>query len=294
MVFSFPLFACPISISYISPITFDWYWDGSEKTATGDIQVIRDTNTDCKKFHVAMTQGGASDYNRTLFNSSFTLNYNLFKRSNHNRIIYDYPTVTQRSQVIIGNFKKKYFLSVPFYAKLEAASGPVKPGTYQDMVTFKVYQNPVGGSAVFEDSHEVPISVIVPELISISLIDSGAPFDSNDTYQQLDFGILQTGQQQQFDLRIQANTGYSIRFSSLNNGAMANLAGNGNINYQVTVDGANKDLSASSSVGVEVVSGASTGWDNVPHQIAVTIGDVSGKPAGSYSDAITVEAVSLY
>ncbi len=286
--------ACNFTINNINNVSFTY--SGSTQTITGTVQIKRSqTNNGCRKFTVTVTRGNSIDYNRIMLKSpGQTYSYNLFTNTNLNRVLKDFPGANN-NETIRDEFPKhssSIYTNVNFYAhRVAPPSGTLRPGGfYLDQVTAKVFKR---NNNSIHDTRNFTCSMYIPKEVQISLVATGGSFNPNDTSENLDFGELQTGESQGFDLISVSNAGYSISFSSQNNGKLKRSGGTQTIDYNLKVNGITKNLSSSSTSPVVVATGSGvTTTSGDPKNILVTIGNVSNKVAGTYNDYITITATT--
>ncbi len=286
--------ACDFLITNISPVTFTY--SQSTQNLGGIIQIKRtSTSNSCRKFTITATRGNSPDYNRYMVNQGDSYTYNVFQNSNRTRTLKDFPEAKNNETIReqFSNNSSQVYMNVYFYPQRFAPPYNTikRGGHYLDVVTFKVHKR---DSATVDDSRNLSINMYLPKEVYLSLVDTGAGFNPNDTSQTLDFGILEQGEQRGFDLIAVSNAGYSISFSSMNNGKLVRLGNNSQtIAYTVKVNGITKGLTSSASSPVEVASGSGlTTTSGAVNHVDIEIGSVSGKQAGNYRDYITVTATT--
>ena len=284
---------CGFSISSAPPITFQW--SSSDESLTQTVTISRvNKSQECKNFQLAANRGGISSYNRRMELMGNVIPYNLYTQSSHNNPLLDYPDVANKNDVIKGSFKNnKYSKNVTVYAlrpQLIAQNPP--GGVYSDLVTYKLYSDQTGYT-IPAATKSVLVTTIQPKFVHLSLVDSGSPFDISDTIQNLNFGTLNSGDIQSFDIRIKSNSGHAIYFSSQNDGNLKHATLNELVNYTISVDGGSKELNGSSSSPVLVATAAGqTPPSGSPHQVTVQIEQFGLKAEGDYSDNITITVMT--
>jgi hypothetical protein len=250
---------------------------------------------ECRDFHFTITRGGSSDYQRRLEHNGSTIDYNFHKKQNSSIPIKDYPDINTVNNYVTEKFKKNVgsqSFNVYLVRPAVTPGSIFEGGVYVDNVDYKLYAVSNGTSSA-DTSLVIQVSMLMPVYIDISLVDVGAPFDINDTDQSMDFGSLEQGEAQAFDLKVVSNASYTISFSSSNNGALKHLSGEYFVTYVLTVDGTVKSLAGSNASPVPVAMGNTTTTTGVAtHPVSVTIGSVLNKLEGAYSDFITVTATA--
>ncbi len=296
-------FACGNLSLVVNNITINWSQSFSIKTES--ITVNRtDTSKACNYFITFSRGGGASYDTRRMLNGTKTLRYQLYTTAsvNPSNILKALPEASSSSEVLTGSFKrngpssetKNYYVDIPLFE----ATNPtlVAAGNYTDVFSVSVYNGRINNPPNAPDSTStVQITSVVPKIIALSLVEPGSPFDINDTSQTVGFGTLVLGDTKGFDLRVLTNAGYSVNFSSQNNGQLKHITAPSvtvpqkAVVYTTRVNGIAYDLSHSNNKPTEVAAGGGqTPLSGQLNTVNFTIGDVQNKMAGDYSDAITV------
>ncbi len=263
------------------------------------LSISRPTGTNasqCAYAYFFFSKGSASSYSRKAFNSlGESLDYNLYQGPGGFSILKsesDFSNVNEYIRIYLQHPKSTY--TSQFYFRLPALSNVslVRGGTYTDSISMSVYRGGISSSfAYYEFSRIIPITIFVPKIINISLVDPGSPIDLNSTFKTLNFGDLETNEELSFDLMIASNAGYRVSVSSLNNGKLKNTVNVNTINYSLFVSGAVVNLNGSSSTPVPVKTGSGvSGASGVRVPMKVKIGTVNDANWGDYTDYITVTA----
>ena len=287
---------CDLTIN-ISNVNLIWSLNLPTQQITFNID--KEKNDACNYF-VTFSKGGPTNYDRRMLSGSSTLPYQLYKEASLTNILKELPDVTNNDEVITGSFGKgkdqtqsrTYFLQIPFNL---ATTPQLKPsGSYNNSIIVRVYEG-VLGSGTLNHSDNILIRTVIPEIIQLSLVNTGGAFNSGDTTQAVEFGTLAAGASRGFDMRVLTNAGYQVTFSSQNNGVLKHTSANVTtvVPYTLKINGAPKSLTSSKTNPVVVASGGGqTSVDGAGHAVDVTIDSVSDKMAGAYSDIITVTAAT--
>lgn len=249
-------------------------------------------NHGCNYFAV-INYGSASTYSaRSLTNGSYNYPIQIYKDAGHTLIIKDLADATSSSDVIDGVFPEGSgsITNTQVYRPSIDPTTYTRFGSYSDTFTIRLYEGTLS-SNVLRRTRTVTLTYTQPKKIDLSLVDTSAAFNIADTTQTLNFGNLTTGAVKAFDLILGYNAGYSLQLSSANNGKLKHASLPTTINYALTVNGANVNLSSgpasvSSNTGVSPAGGL-----RLP--ISATIGSIAGKDGGNYSDTITVSVTSI-
>lgn len=245
-------------------------------------------------FFVTFSKGNASNYNRYASCGGATINYQIFDSINKTNILKEIPEASNNSDVISGTVSSSDSppRALQYYVGVEPQQ-VVPPGTYTDSFTVSVYEGTISGSNSLAGSGTVNITIVIPSIVEVSVVESGMSFDAGAVTENIDFGMLTQGEHQEFDLVIRGNTGYSVSFQSSNGQKMKheNPSITTEVPYTVEVDSSQVNLSGGVPVQVATGSGQ-TPITGSAHPIVITIGDIFGKVDGSYTDSITVTATS--
>ena len=106
----------------------------------------------------------------------------------------------------------------------------------------------------------------------------------------MQFGTLETGKEASVMLQARTNGNHHLEFESANRGVLALVGRSGpasTIPYTATLDGQPLALTSRTALSFAPAPGEST------RRLTVTIGDTSGKLAGTYLDVITVAILSF-
>ncbi len=128
----------------------------------------------------------------------------------------------------------------------------------------------------------IPLVCTVPPIFEINLAGSGR----TTTVQ---FPSLETGQKTSLVLQTRTNGGHRVEFRSVNGGFLALQGHSGpasTIPYAAAVDGQPVPLAVSAALSFAAEPG------EMSRRLTVTIGNTSGKLAGTYIDVITVSILS--
>ena len=278
-----------LSVSNVSLV-----WTPSLPTQAVNFTVTKQKNDACN-YVVTFSRGGAGDYNRRLVSGANTLAYQLYRESSLTNILKEIPDLTSPNDAITGSFgtganqsqSLTYFLQIPYNL---ATTPRLKPaGMYADNFMVSIYNGNVGDSLSSPDATAgISLSTAVPRNVQLSLVCTGAGFDPNSTTQALDFGNLTENALRTFDIRILTNAGFSVTFTSQNQGVLKHTSSDvkTTIPYKVAVNSTLQNLTN----GPVVVAngGGQTTTSGAVNPVSITIGSVADKVAGNYSDVITV------
>ncbi len=275
-------------------------WNGHSQEIQQSIKSSRGKTRDfnCKFYFYTFSKGNSGTYNRKLINNyGESIDYNLYMHSGERSPLKDFNDLHITDQYIRGLLLFPYKeREDKFYFSLRQPSRGTTPlvrgGIYRDTISIGVYSSFLFRSPRLEGTRTLNISTVIPKQVNISLVDTGAPFNINDTEQTLDFGELEKGEQLGFDMRIQSNAGYVVTFSSQNKGRLKHSTKKKKIRYKLKVDGRKRNLKKAGSTRVARARGVTPAGGNI-HKVSVRIGKVKNKPHGVYSDYITVTAMTI-
>lgn len=274
-------------------------WNGEEIDQENSLELSRTNNSSsCRDFFITFSTGNSSNYSRFTQHASFSdqQSYNLYKRSRERGLLRDKNDVTNNNQFLKGklpnNVNRTRESTFNFFLGQIASIASQRGGIYEDNISINVYNGDINGSHTLELTVNLNIIIIITKQIQISLVEANGAFDENDTSQNLNFGELNQGDSNQFDMIVKSNAGYQIFYSSLNNGQLSSGTGSSRkVDYDLRVDGVLKNLANSQTTPVEVSLGSGvTNTAGDRKNVTLTIGQTSGKSSGSYTDTILITA----
>jgi len=266
------------------------------------ISVSRPNGTganNCAYAYFFFSKGNANSYNRKAFNSlGEGLSYNLYQGTSQFGILkdaYDFQNGNEYIKTYLQRPNENFQSQFYFYLPSTSNTSMVRGGNYSDQIYVNIYRSGMNSNyAYYEYTRMLPITIFVPKIVNISLVDSGSPIDLNSTFKNLDFGNLETNESKSFDLMVASNAGFRISLSSLNNGKLKNNTNtNYSINYSLKLNGNTINLSNSANTPVLVATGSGvTGNNGVRLPFNVKIGSVDEEQWGDYQDYITITAAT--
>lgn len=292
--------ACGLTVT-ANNISIDW--DLNFTTVAVQVQIDK-ANEEACDFGIGITKGGGASYaTRRAITGSKTISYNLYKQSALTNVIKDVPDISSVNDVVTGGFQTGtnlsqtilYYLEIPY--NLATSPSLVGAGTYTDSFTLSLYEgsDPLAFVTAVDDA-TISLTITVPSMIGISLVDSGGSFQSANTTRNINFGTLSEGIYSQFDVRLRTNAGLSVTFSSENNGKLkhVNPAATSVVPYKFYVNGALLNLSTSSGTPVVgLTAGGQTAISGLAYPVRAVIGTIpSSNLAGNYQDVLTITATT--
>lgn len=159
----------------------------------------------------------------------------------------------------------------------------VSPATRSDPINIWLYGLNSGGALVLPRLHNdnLTIRYTTPTSISTNVAGGGSATT-------MDFGELAAGAVRSVNIEARSNVNYQLRATSLKLGVMTLPApyNSWSIGYTATLDSA--ALALGTVTGTVLGPSTPTPAAGRTHPLAVTIGSVTGKRAGTYSDDITI------
>lgn len=272
-------------------------YDANEYIQTVNFTVNQAANLTTCNYFMVLSAGKSGSVTQRKLSITPSLDYNVYVNPDKANILKSCGTTSSSSEVITGNFPviaiarsnnhSLYWTINPLQA--------VNPATYSDTsLTLSLYSGTISGGCVqLLDSKTITFQATVASYVDLSLVGTGSVFDVNDVTQLMNFGTLNTGSQQAFDLLIRSNNGYSVTMQSNNSQVLRHSnypAISNNINYGLTFNSGAINLASGSAVNVVTsTTGATTASTGARFPIQATIGTVSSAlPAGTYSDIISI------
>jgi hypothetical protein len=178
-------------------------------------------SANCNTFLIGFSKGGANSYTRIATNASTgaTINYNVYLANNSTASLKLIADATSTSEVVTGSVAKNGTTTLDYYFLLGTLSSTTltRGGTYKDSLTLTVDAGTLTRDRGQEATQPLAVNIIVPKIASLSLVNTGASYDSLSTNKTLDFGELTAGQEMSFDVIVLSNAGYNLSVSSSNN-----------------------------------------------------------------------------
>lgn len=276
-------------------------FDPTEYMQTVNFRVQGTVSAPSCDYFITLSAGQSGNFSqRKLMHDVHTLNYNAYINASKGSILKALPTATQGETItgslaVLGGLNQTANHSFAWTIDpLQIVPASATP--YSDpSLTLSLYSGLILGINTLEDSRTVTFQAHAESSVDVSLVESGAPFDINNTVQVIDFGTLVSGEQRGFDVVVRSNNGYRVTMQSENRQRMIHERAPtipDTINYTVTLDGAEIDLA--SGIAAEAIRGTGTTpatGNRFP--IEFTIGNLTGSEAGgTYSDVITVEVTA--
>jgi hypothetical protein len=163
-----------------------------------------------------------------------------------------------------------------------------RPGTYAGPIGVSVRDHATGEPCV--ERFDVPVALSVPSRAQITIAGTSGPIGPGPGLSRIDFGTLETGETVLVFLQLRANGDADVSLSSRENGVLRHTSlPDYAAPYVLAIDGRAIDLSARTSF--RAPPAASIEGISLPMQI--TIGNVSGLPAGDYEDLVTISISAL-
>jgi len=281
-------------------ITIDWTLNYTIKSFTFTVTRAAAPVSNCV-YGIGFTKGTATDYTtRRAINGLNAANYQLYPDTTKANILKDKPAILSSNDVIMDNYADgiagqhtlTYYVDIPY---VDATSPRLlASGDFVETYTLNVYEGAdptLWGAPI--TSAAVTLTIRVPKIIALSLVDPGGTFDDAKTIKNSNFGLLSPGQAVAMDVRIRSNAGYQVTFQSLRSANLKHLTANSLVPYKLYVNSEWVDVSGGGAVQGLDISGQ-TGLGGQGYAIRAVIQPFlgAGRLAGSYSDQITVTAIT--
>jgi spore coat protein U-like protein len=294
--------ACGLAIT-ANNVTIDW--DLNFANVAIQMKIDKSDAAACS-FGIGITKGTGASYaaRSVAAGGSKTMRYQIYSDSGMSKIVKDYPDITSANDVIQGGFGTGvnltqtviYYLEIPL--SLATVPSVAAQGTYSDTYTINVYEG--SDPLTFTTpavSTGITLTVNVPYMIALSMVDSGANFSAGSISRNVNFGTLSEGASATFDLRVRTNAGFSVTFSSSHNGYLhhTNPAKNSLVPYKFYVNSALLNMSSSSTTPVVGLTAAGqTSLNGLGYPIKIVIGSLSSPTilGGPHQDDITITATT--
>lgn len=259
-------------------------------------KVSRTPTTGTCDYFIVIDNGGGTSFNlrRLKFGSEpLTVPIGLYKEAGHSNYVKSVVQAANTNDIIFGTLSSSAEDHRFFYAQIDPyISVPV--GTYTDSFSVSLYSwngNNLN-SKKFEQTKSSNFKFKKETTVDISLVDTGAPFNSLDLSQTLNFGLLSTGATLSFDIMLKYSSGYKLGMSSVNANRIKEVNSASYIPYSIMLDNVAMPVTLTATMqDIKTGSGTSPSLGTrLP--MSVTIGDITGKPSGTYNDTVFISISS--
>lgn len=242
-------------------------------------------------FFVTFSGSSPGESRRRVAFGTDAMTYDIYDSVDRRTILKDLP-VANTNEVVRGAFAQGETVKELSYAIVVPPQQVIPAGRYTDLLRITLYEG-TPDNFTEKDSRTVTFSVPVEEVTELALVQPGAPFDPHARGQTLDFDRLAKGKAKGFDLRVRSNAGYQILLESEYGGVMKSTDPSvaSTIPYSVEVSGGPVNLHDGRQAALARTPRL-TDRNGDRHEVAITIGDLTGAIAGTYRDYIMVTVIS--
>lgn len=288
----------PLGISANVKIESVNYYAGqnyNDDTGFEIIQTITVSHTGpAEDFFITMSGGnnGTPENRRVIDWQGYTVDYFLYNNPTDKTVIKDLTSNPSSNEVLTGTFPKgRSTMNVNYYYAVPAGVFPPS-GYFSDTFAISLYSGTVA-NYILKESVNVQVSIQVPNMISISLVPEGSPYNISSTELTFDFGVLTSGLIRSADLIVKSNLSYFVNFTSANGGVLKRTDQweISEIPYTLSVNGSPVIMQPWQAV--TVLQGSPTGPTGSRNNIDVVIGDFWDVSTGTFEDQITITISSL-
>jgi hypothetical protein len=238
-------------------------------------------------FLVFIENNSSTYTNRKLTHGGNSVPIQFYSNSGRTQIIKSASEASSKSDALWGTLTGPS-VDLYYYPNIDT-SVSVPSGPYIDRFDFSLYSwngNSFNSKTKVTTNASTNYKYLVDTSISLSLVDTGSPFNAADVTQDLDFGALTTGKTMGFDLILMYTNGYNLYMSSVNSGSIKSASSN-TIPYTLNLNGSPVSLSASYQSVNTGTGSAPSGGTRLP--VSVVIGNVGNAPSGSYTDTVSIK-----
>lgn len=268
--------SCNVTMGPVSAVPTVFYdpFDGVSASVIFTVEAINNLETPCT-LALAVASSGASS--------------NRYFRSGANKLRYkvetpggdDYANDINQprgSHALAGGAGKTKIITV----KVKVPSGLIAPaGPYSDLLTLRLYR--AGGGALGLP-REITANAVVEGRAQVNIAGASGSWGAWSV-DELDFHTLNTGEMRSARVQVRATTGVTIKVVSQNKGKLKHKTLAAVVPYALKLNNVAMVLDpgpAQTDVSPPV------SLDGTSYPMVVTIGDVSGRPSGSYKDLLTI------
>lgn len=244
-------------------------------------------------FFLVFDYGTASSFStRRLQNGIYEYPVNIYKDAAGTQILKSITDAATTNDILSGIFPagSGSTTSNQTYRPKIVPENYRRFGTFTQTFNVGLYSGTLA-SNTFVQSRTATLTYTQAKQIDLSLVNTGAAFNTADTSQTVNFGNLSQGQTSTFDLIVSYNAGYSLVITSTNNGRLKLSTSAVYIPYTFKLNGSTIDLSTGSVDLTDVTGISPTGGQRLP--IELTVGSLGSTIPGSYSDNVTLSVTSV-
>lgn len=268
--------SCTASIGTVSAVPTVSYdpFQGTSESVTFTVEAVNGGSDPCT---VALAVASSGNSNTRYF------------RKGAERLRYvvettggdDYPNEIDEprgSHTIDGGAGKKKTITL----KVKVPAGLIAPaGSYTDTMTLRLYRK--NGPQLGAD-RTVNAGALVEARAQVNIAGASSSWGAWSV-DELDFDTLTQGETRSARVQVRATTGVTIKVDSQNDGVMKHtVLGSASVPYQLKLNGNALSLGGVAEVNVA----PPISLDGGSYPMVVTVGDVSGRPAGRYKDLLIV------
>jgi spore coat protein U-like protein len=248
---------------------------------------------DAEDFFITISGGITNNTSNRLLRSpdGDTVNYQMFDNPTRRTILRDLQDLPSSTEVLSGSFvanEKK--MDVEYYYSMPSGLFPAA-ADYTDSVTVTLYRGTLG-SFTEVDSQNVTVNLEVQNDVKLSIVDQGGFFDSAQTTNTMDFGVITSGTERYSDIIARSNTPFTLSLNSAKGGVLEDLLATSVIPYSLYVNSVAVTLFPA-GLAVEIGNSVPTGEDGLRYQVRAVIEDFWGVTTGTFEDVIQVTLASL-
>lgn len=166
--------------------------------------------------------------------------------------------------------------------KVKVPSGLIAPaGDYGNMLSFKLYRAGGGGLGTVATA---PANAVVEERAQVNIAGASGSWGAWSV-DELDFNTLNTGEIRSARVQVRATSGVTIQVVSQNKGKLKHKTLAAEVPYALKLNNVTMTLDPGPA---ETDVSPPVSLDGTSYPMVVTIGDVSGRPSGTYKDLLTI------
>jgi len=166
--------------------------------------------------------------------------------------------------------------------KVKVPSGLIAPaGDYSNMLSFKLYRAGGGGLGTVATA---PANAVVEERAQVNIAGASGSWGAWSV-DELDFNTLNTGEIRSARVQVRATSGVTIQVVSQNKGKLKHKTLAAEVPYALKLNNVTMTLDQGPA---ETDVSPPVSLDGTSYPMVVTIGDVSGRPSGTYKDLLTI------
>ena len=270
--------SCDALISNVAPVSTIAYdpFDGVSRSTTFEVE-LKNNGPDACSLSIAV--------------ASQNMGNNRYFKDGGNQLRYvvewtDGDDLPNNINSPRGWFQLQAGQTKPVALRVKVPSGLIAPAsTYDDTLTLRAYK--AGSSTQVGPERTAHADAIVEARAQVNIAGTSSSHFGSFGVDQIDFHTLTTGETRDAIVQVRATKAVTISVSSQHAGILQHkvLASDPGVPYSMRLAGENVILTGPP---FSLIRNPPVSLDGASYPMKLTIGDVAGRPAGTYQDMLTI------